>query len=135
MERMMADCRRFSDNQCQLTIIGPEDEVGDVNVPTAAGVPSPWGRPWRFRDTRRLLGLDFGEHHEEPPHRVNGRGRGNRLLGVEMQPNRNERGQFAPINAPECLRAWVNGSSPGRSSPATWRRHRPLRAEILSAAR
>jgi hypothetical protein len=27
MERMMADCRRFSDNQCQLTIIGPGDEV------------------------------------------------------------------------------------------------------------
>ncbi len=28
MERMMADCRRFeSDNKCQLTIIGPEDDV------------------------------------------------------------------------------------------------------------
>jgi uncharacterized protein DUF1059 len=28
MERVMADCRRFeSDNQCQLTIIGPEDDV------------------------------------------------------------------------------------------------------------
>ena len=28
MERMMADCRRFdSDSKCQLTIIGPEDDV------------------------------------------------------------------------------------------------------------
>jgi hypothetical protein len=28
MERVMADCRRFeSDNRCQLTIIGPEDDV------------------------------------------------------------------------------------------------------------
>jgi hypothetical protein len=28
MERMMADCRRFeSDIDCQLTIIGPEDDV------------------------------------------------------------------------------------------------------------
>jgi plasmid stability protein len=28
MERMMADCRRFeSDSNCQLTIIGPEDDV------------------------------------------------------------------------------------------------------------
>jgi len=28
MERVMADCRRFeSDNKCQLTIIGPEDDV------------------------------------------------------------------------------------------------------------
>lgn len=28
MERFMADCRRFeSDNDCQLTIIGPEDDV------------------------------------------------------------------------------------------------------------
>ena len=28
MERVMADCRRFeSDNNCQLTIIGPEDDV------------------------------------------------------------------------------------------------------------
>lgn len=28
MERVMADCRRFeSDNHCQLTIIGPEDDV------------------------------------------------------------------------------------------------------------
>jgi hypothetical protein len=28
MERVMADCRRFeSDNDCQLTIIGPEDDV------------------------------------------------------------------------------------------------------------
>ena len=28
MDRMMADCRRFeSDSKCQLTIIGPEDDV------------------------------------------------------------------------------------------------------------
>ena len=28
MDRVMADCRRFeSDNRCQLTIIGPEDDV------------------------------------------------------------------------------------------------------------
>jgi hypothetical protein len=28
MERVMADCRRFeSDSHCQLTIIGPEDDV------------------------------------------------------------------------------------------------------------
>ncbi|MCA1698187.1 MAG: DUF1059 domain-containing protein [Actinobacteria bacterium] len=28
MERLMADCRRFeSDSDCQLTIIGPEDDV------------------------------------------------------------------------------------------------------------
>jgi plasmid stability protein len=28
MERVMADCRRFeSDSQCQLTIIGPEEDV------------------------------------------------------------------------------------------------------------
>lgn len=28
MERVMADCRRFeSDNNCQLTIIGPVDDV------------------------------------------------------------------------------------------------------------
>jgi hypothetical protein len=28
MERMMADCRRSeSDSKCQLTIIGPEDDV------------------------------------------------------------------------------------------------------------
>jgi plasmid stability protein len=28
MERVMADCRRFeSDNNCQLTIIGPEEDV------------------------------------------------------------------------------------------------------------
>lgn len=28
MERMMADCRRFeSDIKCQLTIIGPEEDV------------------------------------------------------------------------------------------------------------
>jgi hypothetical protein len=28
MERKMADCRRFeSDSRCQLTIIGPEDDV------------------------------------------------------------------------------------------------------------
>ncbi len=28
MERMMADCRRFeSESKCQLTIIGPEDDV------------------------------------------------------------------------------------------------------------
>jgi len=28
MERMMADCRRFeSDSDCQLTIIGPADDV------------------------------------------------------------------------------------------------------------
>jgi hypothetical protein len=28
MERAMADCRRFeSDNGCQLTIIGPEEDV------------------------------------------------------------------------------------------------------------
>ena len=28
MERVMADCRRFeSDNDCQLTIIGPDDDV------------------------------------------------------------------------------------------------------------
>jgi plasmid stability protein len=28
MPRVMADCRRFeSDNACQLTIIGPEDDV------------------------------------------------------------------------------------------------------------
>jgi hypothetical protein len=28
MQRVMADCRRFeSDNACQLTIIGPEDDV------------------------------------------------------------------------------------------------------------
>ncbi len=28
MQRMMADCRRFeSDDHCQLTIIGPQDDV------------------------------------------------------------------------------------------------------------
>jgi hypothetical protein len=28
MERFMADCRRFeSDNNCQLTIVGPEEDV------------------------------------------------------------------------------------------------------------
>lgn len=28
MQRMMADCRRFeSDSKCELTIIGPEDDV------------------------------------------------------------------------------------------------------------
>lgn len=28
MQRKMADCRRFeSDSECQLTIIGPEDDV------------------------------------------------------------------------------------------------------------
>jgi len=28
MERLMADCRRFeSDGNCQLTIIGPQDDV------------------------------------------------------------------------------------------------------------
>jgi len=28
MERLMADCRRFeSDSNCQLTIIGPQDDV------------------------------------------------------------------------------------------------------------
>jgi hypothetical protein len=28
MKRVMADCRRFeSDNDCQLTIIGPEEDV------------------------------------------------------------------------------------------------------------
>jgi plasmid stability protein len=28
MDRVMADCRRFeSDSKCQLTIIGPEDDV------------------------------------------------------------------------------------------------------------
>ena len=28
MDRMMADCRRFeSDSECQLTIIGPADDV------------------------------------------------------------------------------------------------------------
>jgi Protein of unknown function (DUF1059) len=28
MERVVADCRRFeSDNNCQLTIIGPQDDV------------------------------------------------------------------------------------------------------------
>ncbi len=28
MERVMADCRRFeSESECQLTIIGPEDDV------------------------------------------------------------------------------------------------------------
>ena len=28
MERMMADCRRFeSDSRCQVTIIGPENDV------------------------------------------------------------------------------------------------------------
>ncbi len=28
MQRVMADCRRFeSDSNCQLTIIGPEDDV------------------------------------------------------------------------------------------------------------
>jgi plasmid stability protein len=33
VERVMADCRRFeSDNQCQLTIIGPEDDVVDAAV-------------------------------------------------------------------------------------------------------
>jgi hypothetical protein len=33
MERVMADCRRFeSDRDCQLTIIGPEDDVLDAAV-------------------------------------------------------------------------------------------------------
>ena len=33
MERVMADCRRFeSDSACQLTIIGPEDDVVDAAV-------------------------------------------------------------------------------------------------------
>jgi hypothetical protein len=33
MERVMADCRRFeSDRKCQLTIIGPADDVVDAAV-------------------------------------------------------------------------------------------------------
>ena len=33
MNRVMADCRRFeSDSDCQLTIIGPEDDVVDAAV-------------------------------------------------------------------------------------------------------
>jgi plasmid stability protein len=33
MDRVMADCRRFeSDSDCQLTIIGPEDDVVDAAV-------------------------------------------------------------------------------------------------------
>jgi hypothetical protein len=33
MERMMADCRRFESNsECQLTIVGPEDDVVDAAV-------------------------------------------------------------------------------------------------------
>lgn len=33
MDRVMADCRRFeSDSDCQLTIIGPADDVVDAAV-------------------------------------------------------------------------------------------------------
>jgi hypothetical protein len=33
VERVMADCRRFaSDSKCQLTIIGPADDVVDAAV-------------------------------------------------------------------------------------------------------
>ncbi len=33
MNRVMADCRRFeSESDCQLTIIGPEDDVVDAAV-------------------------------------------------------------------------------------------------------
>lgn len=37
MTRVMADCRRFeSDSNCQLTIIGPEDEVVEAAAQHAA---------------------------------------------------------------------------------------------------
>lgn len=39
MTRVMADCRRFeSDSNCQLTIIGPQDEVVEAAAQHAVAV-------------------------------------------------------------------------------------------------
>ncbi len=71
MERMMADCRRFeSDSKCQLTIIGPEDDVVAAAVQHAAASHGHPDTPELHEQVRSLLEPESayvpGERTPEP---------------------------------------------------------------------
>jgi hypothetical protein len=55
-ERVMADCRRFeSDSNCQLTIIGPEDDVVAASAQHAAASHGHEDTPELRDKLRRML--------------------------------------------------------------------------------
>lgn len=71
MERVMADCRRFeSDNNCQLTIIGPEDDVVAAAAQHAAAAHGHEDTPELREQVRQMLEPESaytpGERAAEP---------------------------------------------------------------------
>jgi Protein of unknown function (DUF1059) len=71
MERMMADCRRFeSDTKCQLTIIGPEDDVVAAAAQHAAASHGHQDTPELHEQLRSMLEPESayvpGERTPEP---------------------------------------------------------------------
>jgi hypothetical protein len=71
MERVMADCRRFeSDRNCQLTIIGPADDVVDAAVQHAIASHGDEDTPELREGIRSLLDPESayvpGERTAEP---------------------------------------------------------------------
>jgi Protein of unknown function (DUF1059) len=71
MERMMADCRRFeSDSKCQLTIIGPEDDVVAAAAQHAAASHGHQDTPELHEQLRSMLEPESayvpGERTPEP---------------------------------------------------------------------
>jgi len=56
MERMMADCRRFeSESKCQLTIIGPEEDVVAAAAQHAAASHGHQDTPELHEQLRSML--------------------------------------------------------------------------------
>jgi Protein of unknown function (DUF1059) len=71
MERVMADCRRFeSDSRCQLTIIGPADDVVEAAVQHAVASHGHQDTPEMREQLRSLLEPESayvpGERKSEP---------------------------------------------------------------------
>ena len=71
MDRVMADCRRFeSDSNCQLTIIGPEDDVVAAAAQHAAASHGHEDTPELREMVRGLLepesAYTSGEREKEP---------------------------------------------------------------------
>jgi hypothetical protein len=71
VERVMADCRRFeSDNRCQLTIIGPADDVLDAAVQHAVASHGHSETPEMREQLRSMLEPESaytpGERKPEP---------------------------------------------------------------------